>query len=368
MFESVLIATRGVVAARVAHTCHRIGVKSLAVHSEADVGGLHTRIADESMLIGPAPYDESYLDADRVIEAAHVTEAQAIHPGSSVLGDRADVARRVIEAGLAWVGAPADALDVLSDRAALRRVLDGLDIPVAPADPPDHPGVRYVDVVLVALAGRRTAVLGHRDCSLRRDSRLAIAETPAPGVSDDRAAELAQRASAILEAVSYEGLACVRFQLDEQLAFRAVAPTLPPAHEVTELVTGLDLVEQQLLLAAGDPLSFDPDEPAPTSGHSIGVRVFAAAPGKLGASRYPSGDDLRVDAGYEKGDTVPPTYDRHVATIAAVAPDRPAAIARLREALAELSLDDIETDAAALTDLLDDPRFADGEYDVRMSQ
>lgn len=361
MFESVLIATRGVVAARVARTCHQIGVKTVAVHSEADVGGLHTRTADESMLIGPAPYDESYLDADRIIEAAQVAEAQAVHPGSSVLGDRADVARRVTEAGLTWVGPPADALEALADRAALRRVLDDLEIPVAPADPPDQPGVRYVDVTLMALAGRRTAALGQRDCSLRRGGRLAIAESTTP------ADELTQMASAILEAVGYEGLASVRFQLQDGLAFRAVAPTLPPAHEVNELVTGLDLVEQQLLIAAGEPLSFDPDDPPALAGHSVGARVFAAAPGKITSSHYPRGDDLRVDAGYEKGDTVPPRYDRHVATIAAIAAERPAAIERLRAALTELSLEGIDTDAGELIALLDHPRFGSGEYDVHLA-
>ncbi len=378
MFETVLVANRGGVAARIIDTCRRMGIKSVAVYSDVDTDAVHVHRADESVLLGPAPLEESYLDPARLIEAARVTGAEAIHPGAGVLAVDVATAARVRDAGLAWIGPTSDALTVLTDTAAVREAAAAAGVPLAPepADgSADAPGrVRRIDVALLGLADHRIVAVGERDSSLRLRLKNLVDDAPAPGIDADLRRRLRRAAAQVAETVDYRGLGTVEFLLDRDtgaVGFRGLVPRLQVGHPVTELVTGIDLIEQQLLIAAGAAPSFDVDEPVEPHGHAVGVRVHAEdldrvgpGSGRIGAWQMPGGEGIRVESGYREGDTVTRHYDPLLAVLAAWGTDRSAALDRLRTALAEIRVDGPATDLPFLTELIGDERITTGDYDA----
>ncbi len=376
MFETVLVANRGGVAARIIDTCRRMGIKSVAVYSDVDADAVHVHRADESVLLGPAPLEESYLDPARLVEAARVTGAQAVHPGAGVLAVDVPTAARVRDAGLAWIGPTSEALTVLIDTDVVRDAAAAVGVPVASggadgsAEIPGH--LRRIDVAVLGLADNRIIAVGERDSSLRSRLRNLVDDSPAPGTSADLRRRMRRAAAQVAEAVDYRGLGTVEFLLDRdsgEFAFRGLVPRLQVGHPVTELVSGIDLIEQQLLIAAGAAPSFDADEPIQPNGHAIGVRVYAEdldrvgpGSGRITAWQMPRGDGIRVDSGYRAGDTVTRHYDPLLAVLAAWGADRTAALDRLRTALAEIRVAGPATDLPFLVDLLRDERFATGDY------
>jgi acetyl-CoA carboxylase, biotin carboxylase subunit len=439
VFESVLVANRGEIAVRVIRTCQRLGVKAVAVHSEADAGALHVRVADESVLLGPAPAAQSYLDMDRVLEAARVAGAQAVHPGYGFLAESAEFARRVTAAGLVWVGPAPEAIEAMGDKVAARDAMQAAGVPVAAGTDPlpdadaaaraaeqigypvmvkaaaggggigmaavfDEAGLRaayetartraerffgspsvflerylasarHVEVQVLGLADGRVLALGERDCSVQRRHQKVAEETPSPGVSDSLRADMLAGAVRAAEAVDYRGAGTVECLVptdsEGEFFFLEMNTRLQVEHPVTELVTGVDLVEEQLRVAAGEPPALDPDAPPAPRGHAIELRVYAEdpkrflpGPGKITRWEEPSGDGIRVDAGYGEGDTVTPHYDPLMAKLCVWGPDRPAALATAREALAGFVVEGPKVNLPFFAELLDSPEFVSGSYDT----
>jgi len=328
VFETVLVAHRGALTRRVVRTLQRLGTQAITVHSQVDVDALHVVEADESVLLGPAAPQDSYLDVRRVVEAARRTGAQAVHPGCSVLAEDAGLARAVQAAGLAWVGADPELLE----------------------RPRPTPVAGGVGVQVLGLADGSFTAVGELTVRDRGVSRFeeSVALT---GRERDRVR------SAALFAAAEAGLrGAGTVELDGQQV-RRVVPRLQASHALVELVHGLDLVEQQLRIAAGEPVSYAEVEPA---GWAVGVRVYAVDPvtgrpdpGRLTGWVEPP--DVRVDAGYRKGDVVPPHYDPLLAVLTVVAPDRAQALARAREAIDAFVVEGVRTNLPLLATALGDP-------------
>jgi acetyl-CoA carboxylase biotin carboxylase subunit len=443
MFDSVLVANRGEIARRVIRTARRMGIRAVAVYSDADADLPYVREADEAAHIGPAPPARSYLDAAAIIDAARKTGAAAVHPGYGFLAENADFARQVMAAGLTWVGPDPGAIEQMGDKIRARNLMEGAGVPVSPgsrepvtdvaaavaeADRIGYPvmvkaaaggggigmGVaasqsglaaafetarsraerffgspeilieryveraRHVEVQILGLADGRVLALGERDCSVQRRHQKVAEETPSPGVSAalrDRMLAAAVRAG---EAVGYRGAGTVECLVDADagtFVFLEMNTRLQVEHPVTELVTGIDLVEQQFLIAAGEPPSFDAADPGSVrpAGHALELRVYAEdpvrflpGPGKITEWEEPSGDGVRVDAGYEAGNTVTPFYDPLLAKLCVHGADREQALERARDALAGFRIAGPKTNLPFHADLLASPEFAGGGYDTSL--
>lgn len=438
MFESVLVANRGEISRRIIRTVQRLGVRAVAVYSEVDEDLPFVREADESVLIGPAPPAQSYLAADAVLEAARASGAQAIHPGYGFLSENADFARRVMDAGLAWVGPSPEAIEAMGDKVSARNLMAGSGVPVAPgtrepltdveaalaaasevgwpvmvkasaggggigmsvATDRDGlraafetartraerffgnpailleryvPGARHVEVQLLGLADGTVVALGERDCSVQRRHQKVAEETPSPAVSSSLRATMLAAAIRAGETVGYRGAGTVEFLLDPvhgDFFFLEMNTRLQVEHPVTELVTGIDLVEQQLLIAADESVTFDPAS-VTSSGHALELRIYAEdprrflpGPGVITTWREPSGEGVRVDAGYAEGNTVTPAYDPLLAKLCVWDVDRAAALDRARSAVESFVIEGPKNNLPFFVELLADPAFTSGAYDT----
>jgi acetyl-CoA carboxylase biotin carboxylase subunit len=389
VFDIVLVANRGEIARRVIRTVQSMGIKAVAVHSEADAAARHVRDADESVLLGPAPPAESYLDGVRVIEAAKQSGAQAIHPGYGFLAESAAFAQQVIDAGLTWIGPSPDAIESMGDKINARNLMSSAGVPVADgtaepvADVDDAvreaerigypvmvkasaggggigmgvaedeaalrkafetartraerffgspaillerylPRARHVEVQILGLADGRVVALGERDCSVQRRHQKVAEESPSPGVTDALRARMYAAAERAGAAVGYRNAGTVECLVSgDEFVFLEMNTRLQVEHPVTELVTGLDLVAEQLRIAAGEDVSFDPGT-VRLRGHAVEFRVYAEdpvrflpGPGAITVWEEPSGEGIRVDSGYAAGDTVTPYYDPLMAKLCA---------------------------------------------------
>jgi acetyl-CoA carboxylase biotin carboxylase subunit len=440
MFDSALVANRGEIARRVIRTARRMGIRAVAVYSDADVDLPYVREADEAVHIGPAPPARSYLDAGAILDAARKTGAAAVHPGYGFLAENAEFARQVGAAGLIWVGPDPAAIEQMGDKIRARNLMERAGVPVAPgsrepvsdvtaalaeADRIGYPvmvkaaaggggigmGVardqaglqaafetarsraerffgspeilleryveraNHVEVQILGLADGRVLALGERDCSVQRRHQKVAEESPAPGVS----AELRQRmlAAAVLagQAVGYRGAGTVECLVDADagsFVFLEMNTRLQVEHPVTELVTGIDLVEQQFLIAAGEPPSFD-TEAVRSSGHALELRVYAEdpvrflpRPGTITEWEEPAGEGVRVDAGYEAGNTVTPFYDPLLAKLCVHGADRDQALARAGLAVAAFRIAGPKTNLPFHADLLASTEFTSGSYDTSL--
>ena len=408
MFETVLVANRGESARRVVRTCHRLGLKAVTVHSEADAGARHVVESDESVLLGPAPPAQSYLDVARVVEAARQTGAQAVHPGYGLLAEDATAARAVRDAGLAWVGPPPEVLEAVGDRAATRRLAQELGIAVAPAVDGELPAVvkagragrgpravvahdaatrdaavaergpalverflrpaRHVEVQLLGLVGGAVVHLGERDCSVQRDLQKVVAESPAPRLDAAVRGRLVDGAVRLAEAAGLLGAGTVEFLVlpTGEEVFLELTPRLQVEHPVTELVHDLDLVELQLRIAAGERLDL---VGGTGRGCAVELRVYAEDPttfrptrGRITGWHEPPG--VRVDSGVGEGDEVVPWYDPLLAKVAVWAPTREAALEQARAAVAGFVVEGPRTNLPFLAALLRDEAFLSGQHDT----
>jgi acetyl/propionyl-CoA carboxylase alpha subunit len=451
MFSKVLIANRGEIARRVARTCKRLGIATVAVYSDADEGGPHVRECDEAVRVGPAQVKESYLNQAAIIDAAKATGAQAIHPGYGLLSEKSAFAAAAIEAGLTFIGPPPKVLDAFGDKMRARHValavgvspVPGIDAPI-PADAAQeakaecarigYPIVvkavgggggigmqivrseeqieralrscsdraaqafgdarvylerylenpRHIEVQVFCDAHGHAVALGERECSVQRRHQKIVEESPSPlfvGEAGAKArAALFDRALRVVTSVGYLGAGTVEFIVDgsrpDEPYFLEVNARLQVEHPVTEMCTGLDLVEAQLRVAAGEPMPKALLESRP-SGHSIEVRLYAEEPrkgflprpGPVDEVRWPeAGADLRVEAGVEQGSKVTPFYDPMIAKIVAHAQDRAGAIARLDRALAELHVAPVITNREFLREVLASTPFASGNYDTLFAE
>jgi acetyl-CoA carboxylase biotin carboxylase subunit len=446
VLESVLVANRGEIARRIIATLRRLGIRSVAVYSEADAGLPYVREADEAVLIGPAPPARSYLDAGAILAAARRTGARAVHPGYGFLAENASFASQVAAAGLVWIGPPPAAIEAAGDKIAARNLMAAAGIPVAAGssspvadeaaaeaeaarigypvmikaaaggggigmsvarDPAAlragfgtarsraerffaSPAIlleryieraRHVEVQILGDRDGRVLAVGDRDCSAQRRHQKVAEEAPAPGLDPGLRAALAAAATRAGEAVGYRGAGTVECLVDVEagdFVFLEMNTRLQVEHPVTELVTGLDLVEQQLRIAAG--LDLDPATAGLAAlgqagftphGHAIELRVYAEdprrflpSPGLITAWSEPSGPGVRVDAGYEAGNEVTPFYDPLLAKLCAWGPDRAAALDRARAAVDAFVITGPKTNLPFLAELLDDDGFRRGSYDT----
>jgi len=440
MLDSVLVANRGEIARRVLRTARRMGMRTVAVYSDADADLPYVREAGQAVRIGPAPPARSYLDAAAIIEAADRTGAAAVHPGYGFLAENADFARQVIAAGLTWVGPDPAAIEEMGDKVRARNLMERTGVPVSPgsrepltdvaaaiaeadrigypvmvkaaaggggigmgvaASPADlqaafetartraerffgSPEIlleryvqraRHVEVQILGLADGRVLALGERDCSVQRRHQKVAEETPSPGVSAALREQMLAAAVRAGEVVRYQGAGTVECLVDTDagsFVFLEMNTRLQVEHPVTELVTGIDLVEQQFLIAAGEPPSFDPAAVSST-GHALELRVYAEdpvrflpGPGTITRWDEPSGEGVRVDAGYQAGNTVTPFYDPLLAKLCVHAPDRSGALERAAEAVAAFAIAGPKTNLPFHAELLTSPEFVSGDYDTSL--
>ncbi len=438
MFESVLVANRGEIARRVIRTVQRMGLRAIAVHSEADAGLPFVQEADVAVLLGGSAPSESYLDVVKVIEAARQAGAEAIHPGYGFLAESSAFARAVIDAGLVWIGPSPESMDAMGDKVSARNLMEAAGVPVAPGTrEPVHdveeavaaaerlgyplmvkaagggggigmgiaddeetlrsafetarsraerffatpaillerfiPAARHVEVQILGLADGRVVALGERDCSVQRRHQKVAEETPSPGITPELRARMLAAGARAGQAVDYRGAGTVECLVDpvaQDFVFLEMNTRLQVEHPVTELVTGIDLVEQQLLIAGGQPVTFDPDAVTVT-GHAIELRVYAEdpkrflpGPGTLTAWVEPTGPGVRVDCGYAVGDTVTPFYDPLMAKLCVHGADRAQALERAREAVAAFEVAGPKNNLPFFTELLENAEFVSGDYDT----
>jgi acetyl-CoA carboxylase, biotin carboxylase subunit len=434
VFESVLVANRGEIARRVIRTVRALGIKAIAVHSEADTDLPYVAEADEAVLLGPAQPAKSYLDIDAVMEAARRTNAQAIHPGYGFLAENPGFARRVIDDGLIWIGPPPEAIAAMGDKISARNLMEKAGVPVSAgtrepvpdADAAVAAGIgypvmvkasgggggigmsvaydeaelrkafdtartraerffgnpdillerfiehaRHVEVQILGLADGTVVALGERDCSVQRRHQKIVEETPSTGVGTDLRRRMLAAAVRAGEAVGYRGAGTVECLVDpaaQEFVFLEMNTRLQVEHPVTELVTGIDLVEQQLLVAAGEPVTFTSVQPR---GHAIEFRVYAEdpkrflpSPGDITVWEEPSGDVIRVDAGYQTGNKVTPFYDPLLAKLCVYGADRDQALATARGAVEAFRIEGPKTNLPFFTELLANHEFVSGEYDT----
>ena len=441
MFTSVLIANRGEIACRIMRTAKRLGLRTVAVYSEADRDALHVKCADAAIEIGPAPAAQSYLAIDKLIAAAKEAQADCIHPGYGFLAENADFAQRCLDAGLTFIGPPPAAIRAMGFKDRAKTLMEKAGVPVVPgyhgerqepaflkrkAYEVGYPvlikavaggggkGMRRVDrhadfddalaacmreaqgafgdarmmiekyvasprhVEFQIFGDRHGNVihLGERDCSLQRRHQKVIEEAPAPGMSESLRAEMGEAAVAAARAVRYEGAGTVEFIADGAdglkqggFWFMEMNTRLQVEHPVTEGVTGLDLVEWQFRVAAGEALPLKQDQ-LRLEGHAVEARLYAEDPargflpstGRLIALQFPSGP--RVDAGVEAGNEVTPFYDPMIAKLIAHAATREEALDRLAEALEATVIAGPRSNAAFLAALCRAPVFRAGDFDT----
>ncbi|MET9826357.1 acetyl/propionyl/methylcrotonyl-CoA carboxylase subunit alpha [Streptomyces sp. NPDC006349] len=440
MFDTVLVANRGEIAVRVIRTLRSMGVRSVAVFSDADADARHVREADEAVRIGPAPSTESYLSVERLLEAAARTGAQAVHPGYGFLAENAGFARACEEAGLVFIGPSADAIALMGDKIRAKETVRAAGVPVVPgssgsgltdeqlADAAREIGApvllkpsaggggkgmrlvrdeavladeiaaarrearasfgddtllverwvdrpRHIEIQVLADGHGGVVHLGERECSLQRRHQKVIEEAPSVLLDEATRAAMGEAAVQAARSCGYRGAGTVEFIVPgsdpSQYYFMEMNTRLQVEHPVTELVTGLDLVEWQLRVAAGEPLGFG-QEDVRLTGHAIEARLCAEDPargflpsgGTVLRLREPEGDGVRTDSGLSEGTEVGSLYDPMLSKVIAYGPDRETALRRLRAALAGTVTLGVQTNAGFLRRLLAHPAVVAGELDT----
>ncbi|WP_043674085.1 acetyl/propionyl/methylcrotonyl-CoA carboxylase subunit alpha [Streptomyces xylophagus] len=417
MIATVLVANRGEIACRVFRTCHELGIRTVAVHSDADENALHTRMADAAVRLPGATPQETYLRGELIVKAAVAAGADAVHPGYGFLSENADFARAVLDAGLVWIGPPPEAIEAMASKtrakelmgiAPLEHVTEA-DLPVlvkaaaggggrgmrivrrltdleaeltaARAEAmsafgdgevfvePYVEGGRHIEVQILADTHGTVWALGTRDCSLQRRHQKVIEESPAPGLSEELTRELSELAVRAARSVAYEGAGTVEFLVapDGKAHFLEMNTRLQVEHPVTEAVFDIDLVALQLRIAEGDPLEKDPPRP---HGHAIEARLYAEDPatdwtpqtGTLHRIAVPNG--VRLDTGYTDGDEIGVHYDPMLAKVVAHAPTRAEAVRKLSGALAQATIHGPLTNRALLVNSLRHKEFTTAHMDT----
>ncbi|MET8562555.1 biotin carboxylase N-terminal domain-containing protein [Streptomyces flaveolus] len=435
MFDTVLVANRGEIAVRVIRTLRSLGVRSVAVFSDADADARHVREADTAVRIGPAPAAESYLSVERLLQAAARAGAQAVHPGYGFLAENAGFARACEDAGLVFIGPPADAIALMGDKIRAKETVRAAGVPVVPGgrDPDlaeaaralgapvllkpsaggggkgmrlvrdmtvleeeiaaarrearasfgddtllverwvDRP--RHIEIQVLADGHGNVVHLGERECSLQRRHQKIIEEAPSVLLDDRTRAAMGEAAVQAARSCGYRGAGTVEFIVPggdpSQYYFMEMNTRLQVEHPVTELVTGLDLVEWQLRVAAGEPLGFA-QEDVRLTGHAVEARICAEDPargflpsgGTVLLLNEPRGDGVRTDSGLTEGTEVGSLYDPMLSKVIAYGPDRPTALRKLRSALAETVTLGVQTNAGFLRRLLAHPAVVAGELDT----
>lgn len=435
MFEKILIANRGEIAIRVMRACEELGIATVAVYSEPDRDAPHARRADESYLIGPGPANESYLVVDKILEVAKESGAEAIHPGYGFLAENAAFARACEEAGVTFIGPPADAIDAMGSKTKARELMKAAGVPIVPgttdpvkdvdearkiidesigypiavkaagggggkgfrvalsedelekafegaaregekffSDPTVYlerylPDPRHVEVQVLADSQGNVIHLGERDCSVQRRHQKLIEESPAPAVDEEMRERIGKIGTEAAKAVGYRSAGTIEGLLqDGEYFFLEMNTRVQVEHCVTEMTTGVDIVKEQIRIAAGEELSLTQDD-VRLHGHAIECRInaedaskkFAPAPGSISSYREPAGPGVRVDSGVEAGSEISPLYDPMVAKLIVWDVDREQATRRMLRALGEFEVGGLKTLIPFHMALLDTDQWRAGE-------
>ncbi|EHQ52229.1 acetyl-CoA carboxylase, biotin carboxylase [Ectothiorhodospira sp. PHS-1] len=437
MFNKILIANRGEIALRILRACREMGIKTVAVHSDADRDLKHVRLADESVCIGPARSIDSYLSIPAIISAAEVTDAEAIHPGYGFLSENADFAERVESSGFVFIGPRADTIRLMGDKVSAKDAMIAAGVPCVPGsggalgdDPEENlalarkigypviikasgggggrgmrvvhsdgalinaisltrneaasafnnPTVymekylerpRHVEIQVIADEHGHAVSLGERDCSMQRRHQKVIEEAPAPGITEEQRRAIGERCADACRRIGYRGAGTFEFLYEDgEFYFIEMNTRVQVEHPVTEMVTGIDIVREQIRVAAGEPLSFT-QEQVKIQGHAIECRInaedpatFMPSPGTIGQYHAPGGPGIRVDTHIYNGYKVPPYYDSMIGKLISYGATREIALARMRGALSEIVIEGIKTNIPLHRDLINDVAFQNGGTDI----
>ncbi|MFJ5446522.1 acetyl-CoA carboxylase biotin carboxylase subunit [Methylobacillus methanolivorans] len=433
MFDKVLIANRGEIALRIQRACRELGIKTVAVHSEADREAKYVKLADESVCIGPAPSGQSYLNIPAVISAAEVTDAEAIHPGYGFLSENADFAERVEQSGFTFIGPRAETIRLMGDKVSAKDTMKAAGVPCVPGsdgaltdDADDNLRIakgigypviikaagggggrgmrvvhteaallnaismtkaeaqaafgnpmvymekfleqpRHIEIQVLADQHGNAIYLGERDCSMQRRHQKVLEEAPAPGISLALREKIGTACAEACKRINYRGAGTFEFLYENgEFYFIEMNTRVQVEHPVTEMVTGIDIVQQQILIAANEKLNIKQKD-VKLAGHSIECRInaedpfnFVPSPGRITTFHMPGGPGIRVDTHAYQGYMVPPNYDSMIGKLIAYGDTREQAIARMQIALSEMVVEGIKTNVALHKELLADAAFHQG--------
>ena len=433
MFEKILIANRGEIALRVLRACRELGIRTVAVHSEADTEAKYVKLADESVCIGPASSSLSYLNVPAIISAAEVTDAEAIHPGYGFLSENADFAERVEQSGFVFIGPRPDTIRLMGDKVSAKDTMKATGVPCVPGSDgalPDDPkeivriarGIgypviikaagggggrgmrvvhteaallnavtttqsealaafsnstvymekylenpRHVEIQVLADQHGNAVHLGERDCSMQRRHQKVIEEAPAPGIDRKLIGKVGERCAEACRTIGYRGAGTFEFLYEDgEFYFIEMNTRVQVEHPVTEMITGIDIVQAQIRIAAGEELWFKQRQIV-LRGHAVECRInaedpfrFTPSPGKVTNWHMPGGPGIRVDSHVYSGYTVPPYYDSMIGKLISYGDTREQALRRMRIALSEMAVEGIKTNVPLHQELMQDSRFVEG--------
>jgi acetyl-CoA carboxylase biotin carboxylase subunit len=437
MLDKVVIANRGEIALRILRACHALGIRTVAVHSTVDRNLKHVGMADESVCIGPAPAQDSYLNIPAIIAAAEVTDAAGIHPGYGFLSENADFAERVEKSGFVFIGPTPAVIRLMGDKVEAIKAMQAAGVPCVPGsdgplgdDPHENARVardigfpvivkaagggggrgmrvvhteaalanaiattraearaafgndalymekflenpRHIEIQVLADGQGNAIHLGERDCSMQRRHQKVVEESPAPGLDDAQRQEIGRVCVEACHRIGYRGAGTFEFLYqDGRFYFIEMNTRIQVEHPVTELVTGVDLVREQLLIASGEPLRLTQDQIS-FRGHAIECRVnaedpdtFMPSPGGIKRYHPAGGPGVRLDTHIYDGYRIPPNYDSMIGKLIVHGADRAQAIARMRIALAELVIEGIKTNIPLQVRIMTDPGFQQGGQNI----
>ena len=438
MFQKILIANRGEIAVRIIRACREMGIKTVAVYSEADRDALHTLLADEAICIGPAPSAESYLNMEQILTACVAMKADAIHPGFGFLSENARFAELCEKCHIRFIGPPAEVIHRMGNKSEARKTMMEAGVPVIPGSKEpvftveeglktarevgfpvmikassggggkgmrvsygeddfasnfqnaqmesvkgfsddtmyierfvERP--RHIEFQILADSFGKVVHLGERDCSIQRRHQKLLEEAPSAAISEELRERMGQAAVKAARSVHYENAGTIEFLLDKnkEFYFMEMNTRIQVEHPVTEAVTDLDLIKEQIRIAAGEPLSVA-QEDIQITGHAIECRInaenpdkhFMPCPGTITDIHLPGGRGVRVDTAVYNNYTIPPNYDSMILKLIVHDKDRPSAIAKMRSALGELVIEGITTNVDFQYELIGDRDFEDGNVDT----
>lgn len=437
MINKVVIANRGEIALRILRACRELGIKTVAIHSDADRDLKHVRLADESVCIGPAPSVQSYLNIPAIISAAEVTDATAIHPGYGFLSENADFAERVEDSGFIFIGPKADSIRTMGDKVAAIEAMQKAGVPCVPGSDGElgdndntnieiarrigypiiikasgggggrgmrvvhteaallnsisltkaeagaafnnesvymekyleHP--RHIEIQVLS-DGQGSAIhLGERDCSMQRRNQKVVEEAPAPGITEEQRAKIGEVCINACNQINYRGAGTFEFLFeDDKFYFIEMNTRVQVEHPVTEMITGVDIVKEQLFIASGEPLRIKQKD-VKLTGHAIECRInaehsetFMPSPGLITRYHPPGGPGVRVESHIYSGYNVPPHYDSMIGKVITHGDTRETAIARMKGALSETVIDGIHTNIALQMSIMNDSAFQEGGANI----
>jgi len=415
MFQKILIANRGEIALRIIRACRELGIKSVAVFSEADRDSLHTMLADEAICIGPAPSTKSYLDMSRILSAALAIGADAIHPGFGFLSENAKFAKHCDECNIKFIGPSSNIISMMGDKAAARNTMIRAGVPVVPgmegavggggkgmrisygiedfrekfitAQQESIKGFsddsmymekyiekpRHIEFQILADEHGNVVHLGERDCSIQRRHQKVIEEAPSIAIDEKLRKSMGEAAIKAAKACSYVNAGTIEFLLDKDknFYFMEMNTRIQVEHPVTELVTGVDLIKAQINIAAGKPLGLK-QEDIVIRGHAIECRInaenpkfnFRPSPGTIKNLHLANGNGVRVDSHIYVGYKIPPNYDSMLLKLIVYAKDRDEAIAKMRSALGEMVIEGVDTNIDFDYEIINHEAYKNGDTDT----